>query len=154
MDMETLPCGLPLEMCYVNQIESGIYVTASYYGTCILDINIDKDRKNAEVYVVFYPGDIDVYGFPTYQRYNCKLDDKGNLVESLETKFILVFDTDDHQIMFKIINDDSFKKNVYKDMTQTPFSCIWINSEKQKQRMYSRQIMIRGLVFLEPLYFL
>lgn len=122
-NMETLPCGLPLEMYYINRIESGVYVTASYYGMCILDINIDDERENAEVYVAFYPDRCEFYGDPSYHRYSCNINEKGNLVESSDTKFILTFDKDDHSINFKIIDEDSFK-DAKKDLVQTPFSCI------------------------------
>ena len=126
----SLPCGLPFEMRYIDQIESGIYVVASYYGMCVLDINIDDDQESAEVYIAFYPGNIDTYGFPTYRRYTCNIIN-GNLIESSEDEFILSFDPENHQIKFRILCHDfsTMRFNVDERMLEMPFTCIWLDPE-------------------------
>lgn len=131
IDIETMPCGLPLEMQYIDRIESGIYVSASYYGMCLLDIKVNENRESAEVYIAFYPGNIDVYGYPSYRRYICMIDRKGNLVESEGTDFILTFDPGDRQIDFNIIDERSFSfkiGGIEENLVATPFTCIWLDS--------------------------
>lgn len=126
-------CSLPLEMQYVSKIESGIYISSGYYGICFLDIDINEIAKRATVCISYYPDNLDIYGLPFYERYNCHITDKGDLVESESIAFAIAFDSDDHSAKFKIIDEKAFgikdTLSIKRDLVSTPFSCIWLEED-------------------------